>query len=86
MKTGTMPFAKALVAGVMLLLATHAQAYYTNYLDTTVATLTGVSNYLATLPTPTPTEKKQLATVKRAQALRARAAPKVAGLARRSDQ
>ena len=61
-----MHFARTLVAGVMLLLATHAQALYTNYLDTTVATLTGVSNYLATLPTPTPTEKKQLATVKRA--------------------
>ena len=61
-----MSFAKTLVAAVTLLLATHAQALYTNYLDTTVATLTGVSNYLATLPTPTPAQKKQLTTVKRA--------------------
>lgn len=61
-----MAFSKTLVIAVMLLLATHAQALYTNYLDTTVATLTGVSNYLATLPTPTPAQKKQLTTVKRA--------------------
>ena len=54
---------KALVAGVLLMLATHAQAYYTNYLDV-------VSNTLAyahgTLPTTTPTEKKTVAIIGRA--------------------
>ena len=58
-----MPFAKALVAGVLLTLATHAQAYYTNYLD-------GVSNTLAyvqtTLTNNTPQEKKLSVIVKRA--------------------
>ena len=55
-----------LTVTAMLSLATHSHALYTNYLDDAVATLTGASNYLASIPTPTKADKKHLAEVKKA--------------------
>lgn len=66
MKTGKLLSMKVLVVAAVLALANQSHALYTHYLDVAVGTLTVFSNSLATLPTPTPAEKKQLAEVKRA--------------------
>lgn len=66
MKNGKLLSLKVLVVAVMLALANQSHALYTHYLDVAVETLTGFSNYLATLPSPAPLDKKHLAEVKRA--------------------
>jgi hypothetical protein len=66
MKTGKTHFTKTIIVTVLLALANHSHALYTNFLNDAVGALTAQYNTLTSNPTPTRMERQAIARIQHA--------------------